>query len=680
MKIRNACRLRTALTVASLLAATCAVAATDTRAARFYEDALTRYEKGDAAGAVIQLKNALKTDRSQLPVHVLLGKALLASGDAVGAEVAFDEALRLGVNRAEVVLPLGEALLAQGKPGLLLEQARFNPAGLPTDVRAALLVMRAGAAADTGNPQVALQTLAEARALAPQDPGSWLAEVPLRLRARQFAEAVAAADKAMALAPGRAQGHYLRGTVAHAQQKPQDALDAYERALRAEPAHVETLVSRAGLLIDLGRDADAARDVAALRKTAPLDPRGAYLAALQAEKAGRAAEARAALRDVTGLLDPVPVDFLRYRPQLLMLGGLAHYGLGENEKALPFLEMVQRDQPGSGAAKLVAQIRLSQDNVTGAIEAIEGYLRRHPGDTQAQLLLAGAQMAQGRHARATAIAEDALRRGDSPAMREVLGLSLAAGGKVPDAVDALAAAFKADPSRVAAGTALAQIYLRAGLAPRAVEVATRLVERQPRQPGLQNLLGDARRAAGDAAGAQKAYEQAIALDANYLAPKVQLARLDASAGRFDAAQQRLQAVLAQDDKSVDALLALGQVAERRGRLDEARRWLEKADDHAGPDAVEPALQLVDFHLRHGAPQPAAEALKRATGRAPEALPVLLASARVALAQGDAAAARSTLGRASALAGSEVGALVRVAMLQLQAGHAPGAVHALANAR
>jgi len=677
VNIRNASfpMRRLALAAATLTLALAAHAA-DVKTARYYEDALSRYEKRDYAGAVVQLKNALKLDKTQLPVHVLLGKALLASGDAIGAQVAFEEALRLGVNRAEVVLPLATALVDQGKPGTVLEDARFSPAGLPTELRAAMTVARANAAADTGDARAALQMLDEARALAPRDAAPWLAEVSIRLRMAQPAEAQAAADKALALAPSSAQAHYLRGTVAHARGQGQAALDAYRRALAIEPNHVESLVSRAGLLLDLKRDAEAQRDVAQLRQVAPLDPRGAYLQALLAEKAGRSAEVRAALRDVTGLLDPVPMEYLRYRPQLLMLGGLAHYGLNEREKALPYLEAVQRSQPGSGAAKLVAQIQISQNSLDKAIESLDGYLRRNPTDTQATLLLASAQIAQGRHARAAAIAEQALRTQESAPMRGLLGLSLAVGGRVPDAVDALEASFKADPKQIATGTALAQIRLQAGDSKRAIQVLQTLLQSYPRQAGLLNLLGSAKARSGDAAGARQALEQALALDPGFVSPQVQLARLDADAGRLDAAQQRLQQALSKDDKALEPTLAMAQLAERRGRLDDARRWYEKADDIAGPNVIDPALALVDFLLRQGQPEAAREAAKRLSNRAPEAVPVLIALARVSLANDDAAGARTGLSRASTLADHDVGALARIAVLQLQANHPQGAQHTL----
>ncbi|MGS0758854.1 hypothetical protein ACVBEH_31345, partial [Roseateles sp. GG27B] len=62
-----------------------------------------------------------------------------------------------------------------------------------------------------------------------------------------------------------------------------------------------------------------------LQLLAPDDPRGVYLGALLAERAGDIAGARAALKNVTELLDPVPIEFIRYRSQALMLNGLAHY-------------------------------------------------------------------------------------------------------------------------------------------------------------------------------------------------------------------------------------------------------------------------------------------------------------------------------------------------------------------
>lgn len=412
------------------------------QSSRFYEDALSRYEQKDYKGAIVQLKNALKVDARNISVQVLLGRSLLANGDIVAAEVALNEALALGVNRAEVVLPLARAISNQGRQQELLDNPRYAVAGLPASVQQPLLLMRAGAAADLGDARSALRSIDEARALDASSAAPWLAEVPVRIRQRQFAEATTAADRALQLAPQSAEALYVRGTVAHVRGDLPAALSFYDRALKISPEHVEALVSRAGVAMDQNRQADAERDITQLLKTSPTEPRGSYLRALLSERQGNVNAARSAYNDVTALLDPVPPEFLRHRPQLLMLGGLSHYALQQFEKAKPYLEMVVRAQPNSPVSKLLAQLYLRENNVDRAIEALDRYLRVFPGDTQATILLASAHMSQGRYNRATQLTQDALKQRDSADLRTVLGMSLVGGGKVANAVTELEAAIK----------------------------------------------------------------------------------------------------------------------------------------------------------------------------------------------------------------------------------------------
>lgn len=666
---------------AALLLATGALAqaSVDTRAARYHEDALQRFERNDHAGAVIQLRNALRIDNRMLAVHVLLGRALLADGDAAAAEAAFAEALRLGVSRAEVVVPMAHALIAQGRQPDLERDARFTAEGLPPATRQQVLLLQAAARADLGDSRGALQRIDAARALDPRQVQSWLAEVPVRLRARELREATAAAERALALEPASAEAHYLRGTIAHLQGDAQAALERYARALQLAPAHTEALVSRAGLLIDRGRHADARRDVDELLRAWPRDPRGAYLSALLAEQAGRRDEARAALQRVTAILDPVPLSHLRFRPQALMLGGLAHFGLNQRERALAYLVEAHRAQPGTGVAKLIAQIEIANGNAERAIDALEAYLRHQPRDTQALLLLASAHLARGNHGRATQLLQQALRQGERADLRTLLGLSLIGGGRFGDAVAELEAAWRKDPRQTQAGIGLATLYVHAGQAQPALRVTRALLPRHGNDPGVHNLHGMALGLAGDAAGARQAFERALQLDAAFGAPQINLARLDLAQRRHEPAQARLEALLRRDDRNLEAMLELARVHEQQGRLPQAQRMLERADEVGGAGDFSAALALVDLHLRHGRPDAAREASRRLATKAPDAMPVLLAQARVSLAQGDAAAARSTLARASGRAGFNAGALLQIALLQSQTGDLAGAAHSLGKA-
>lgn len=525
----------------------------DPKSARLYEDALVRFEKRDLEGAAIQLRNALKIDNTLLPAHMLLGRVLLANGPVGTAEVAFNDALRLGVNRAEVALPLAQSLVAQGRLQQLLDNPALAPAGLPASTQQALLLLRASAASDLGDARAALRGIEEARAVDPRNPSTWLAEVPVRIRFRQHAEATAAADRALQLAPRDADALYARGSVQHVQGDSQGALGWYDRAIAAQTTHTESLVSRGGLLIDMGRPAEAARDVAELRRSSPTDPRGPYLNSLLLEWQGDKVGVRAALNAITTLLDPVPVEFFRYRPQVLILGGLAHHRLNQREKARAYLELAVRVQPNTPVTKLLAQIYLADGSVDRAIESLNTYLRNFPDDSQAMLLLASAHLSQNRHQRAAALMTEALKRSDQPALRTMLGLSLVGGGKFGDAASQLEAAL-----------GLVDFLLRQGRADAALEASKRLSMKNPAALPVLVALAQVNLANNDAASARSNLARAAQV-ANFDSPMlVQIALLQVRAGALPGAFYSPDKALKETPKYLPAQALMAEVELRQG--------------------------------------------------------------------------------------------------------------------
>jgi putative PEP-CTERM system TPR-repeat lipoprotein len=671
--------LRTALRRSSaaallVLAATAAVAA-DSKASQFYEDALKRFEEKDNKGAIVQLKNAIKLDRKMLQGHVLLGRALLANGEVNAAEAAFDEALKLGVNPAEVVLPLAETVTAQGKIGLLLDQARFATAGLAPEVQASLLLLKAAAASDLGRPREAIKFLEDARALNVNTAESWTAEVPIRVRARQMPEAKAAADKAVALDPKSHRAAYQRASVAHVSGDLKQAIELYTRALALKPEYTDALVARAGIYIDTGKIDLAEADVNAARKADPRDPRAAYLSALLTERKGDAAATKKALAEVTNLLDPLPLEYIRFRPQVLMLGGMSHYGLGQYEKAKPYLEMLLRQEPNHPVSKLLANIYVRDRKLDQAVQALETYLRNNPNDQQAVLQLASTNYMLGRNTRAVQLAEEGLKKHDDPSLRALLGMSMVGAGRYAPAAAELEATLKQDPKQLPAGISLVNLYVASGQGANAVRVAELLVKQQPNSAGVANLMGTAQLTRGDMKAARAAFERALKLDPALGEAQLNLARLDISQGQEASAQTRLNALLTKDEKNVDALMETARLFSLRGKPDEALKWLTRAEDHSG-NRLQPGLQMIDFQLAQGRPDRAREALKRLQAKAPEALVVLLSQARVQLANNELAEAKATLNRTTTQVSYDAAALTQVADLQVRAGNLPGAAYAL----
>lgn len=646
------------------------------KAARFYEDALKRYELRDYGGAIIQLKNALQLDKSQLSVHLLLGKALLANSEVANAEFELSEALRLGVNRAEVAVPLAQALVAQGKQAQIFDDARLQPSGLPAGVQLKLLLVRASAYSDVGDPRSALKSIGDARALDAADPATWLAEVPLRIRAGQFKEALAVAEQAIKLDPSSSEAAYQKASVLHVQGQIIPALAGYERSLSLDRGSVEALVARAGILIDLGRDKDAQAGIDELLHLAPNDPRASYLHAVLAERAGNVEATKSSMKRVTDLLDPVPIDFIRYRVQLLMLNGLAHFDLREYEKARPYLELAAKQQPNGPLTKLLAQIALAEPNVPRAIGLLETYLKSRPGDGQALLMLASAHMSQGRNAKASLLLQEALQARDSPDFRTALGWSLMRGGKSANATAELERAFKDDPKQTYAGLALVDLYLKAGQMQKALQIADGLAKANPNNPSILLVKASARQQAGDYASARTGFEAALKLDTQLLPAKLGLARIEMATRAFDAADKRLRTLLRGDERNIAVLFELATLYELWGKDKLALPYLASAVDASNQSQTRANFAMVAWQLRKGTPSAALDAAKLLLSKLPDDAEALQVYARAQVANGDLAGARSTLTNASRRAAFEAATLERIARAQLDVKDLPGAAYSL----
>ncbi len=188
---------------------------------------------------------------------------------------------------------------------------------------------------------------------------------------------------------------------------------------------------------------------------------------------------------------------------------------------------------------------------------------------------------------------------------------------------------------------------------------------------------------GQVAAARSAFEAAARLDDGFAAPRVALARLEAGAGATDAALAQLQAVLHRQPDNSDALFEMGRVQLQLQQSLQAQAWFEKAQAAAAPGDHQATLALFDLLLGQRKLPAASAALRPLVLRQPDDPLVLLAQARLAQATNETATARSLLTRATGLAGYEAGALLQVALLQMQAappaGPASGALAVNTNA-
>lgn len=646
--------------------------ATPEKAAKFYEDALQRFEAGDLAAATIQLKNTIQQDQKMLAAHLLLGKVLLASGELKAAEAAFEEALKQGVSRSEVALPLGQLYLLTGERRKLLEQITLT--GMPQSQHAEILTLRGSAYAAMGNTAQASKSFADARALDPRAAGPWAAEAPMLLRMGEAAKARAAAQKASELAPKSSSVWYTLGTVLYAVREDKAALAAHEQALALNPRQVDARVARASILLGMGRDKDAERDIAQLREWKIVDPRAAFVDALLASRRGDAAAAKASFAQAAELVDAQQPAALAGNDPLLMAGALSHQALGNSEKAKAHLETLLTLNPKHFAAQvLLGSILLETREYGRAAVLLEGANRAAPDDAQVLMLLGSLQMARKRYQLASELFEKAASKtGSSEALRELAFSQLGMGqGKLGTAN--LEKSFASNPGDARAGVQLAMHYINQGQAARALQTAETIVKKDPGNLTMLNFLGNIKGRTGDKAGARQTFQQTLSKDPGFRPALVNLNWLDIEEKRFDDARQRLKQALSKTKEDPELLFQLGVLEIRAGRPTEALEHLQLANDVQRKDP-RPGLAIIDLNLSLGQTEPAIAAGRALSGKFPNNPPVQLALGRAYLAAGDQPKARALFQEVTRIAEFDAAQQVHIGRLQLAAGSPEAAAY------
>lgn len=676
---RTAGPLLRAVTLAALTALLPLQApASPERAAAHFDAALKAFDKNDYPAASIHLKNALQEDSKMLAAHMMLGRILVGVGEFKAAEASLEEALRLGVSKLEVAPLLGQVYLQLGEPRKVLET--FPVTGVPPGQLAAILTLRGQAHGMMGSMREAADAFAEAKRADPKAAQPYIAEAPMLLRAGERDKARAAVLKGTELAPSNGFAWFQQGTVLHALGDLNGALTAFDKAVALTPKHADSHVSRALLLLAMGRRADAEKTLQMLKAEKVTEPRASWMRGMLAREAGDANTARTEFSEAVNLIDPMAPAVRNGNEALLLAGALSHHALGNREKVREYLDaLLSRNSRHFAGQMLLASVLMESQDYTRAQPLLENLARSAPENLEVQYMLGSLYLARKQYAQAAEFLERASRKGANPAAVRELSFSQFGMGQNKVALANLERVFAANPKDLRAGVELAVVYARSGQGPKAVQVAETLIKQEPGNLAMLNFLGNVKGRLGDRKGQREAYQKALAADPKFRQVVLNISWLDMDEGRLDDARARLQAHVKDNPKDPDALLQLGIVEQRTRRPAEALAAWKQADEAQNKDP-RPGLATVELLLGTRQVEAATAAVKSLVGRYPGVLPVLLMQARVLGQAGDRNGARAVLQEATKIAGFEPGALVDIARLQLQVGNPDGAAHAVAKAQ
>lgn len=261
----------------------------------------------------------------------------LARGDGIAAEIALKQALQAGVRREAVAAAMGEAWLDQGD----LRRARewLDSAEFASGTEVQGLRMLAQLERAEGNLLAAGAAYDRALALAPKDATLWVDIARLRYAGSEHLQSIEAADKALAIDPNHPGALTLRGQIVRDAFGPAAALPWFEAALARTPDDPDVLADYAATLGEADRAGEMLVVVRRLHEIQPGNPRGYFLQAVLAARAGNYDLARGILNRVKGgVLDQAATQLLQ---------GALDLEAGNTSQAIDTLDRLSRRQPAN---------------------------------------------------------------------------------------------------------------------------------------------------------------------------------------------------------------------------------------------------------------------------------------------------------------------------------------------
>ncbi len=228
-------------------------------------------EQGRTDDAVVQLRSAAAAMPDVSEVHYRLGTALRATGDEAGAEQALDrfQALRQGQDdsdagvRKRTQLNEVERLASEGLYVSAMDQIDEVIQEHPDT--AAAHGLRARLLLALGREEQALDSARRARELAGTIVDYVYLEGMLLMRSGRFPAAIAQLEHALTLEPGLGPALGLLAVIATAEDRPDDAVELFRRAIAAGDDGPEIHERLAGVLASLGRTGESEAELAIAR-------------------------------------------------------------------------------------------------------------------------------------------------------------------------------------------------------------------------------------------------------------------------------------------------------------------------------------------------------------------------------------------------------------------------------
>ena len=608
--------------------------------------------KGDLKAAEIELKNAIRQSPQDPILRARIAQVYLQLGEAGQAEREARAARERNGDEADYLPILAEALLQQQKfadiPDLIRPGDR--PPALESKVRTAL----GAAAAGLGDREKAEAMWRDAIRLDPlaANPKVQLARFLTKANPDEADKLI---EEAIAANARSAEVLQVKGDMLQLRGDPNGAVRLYDEALKIDPKNLPAHLSRANVNIALGNFPAADEDLDPILKVMPNHFMANYLRAVELSKKHQYGDADRILDRISPAFPKAVGGYYIQGATKLALGQLAQ---AENILG-KYLARVPGDQ---SAARLMASAALQQHAANRAIDYLKPHVEKPTVDAATLSMLGNAYMAAGKPELALQQFEKAAALDpENPSIKAGVAISEMNTGQAREGLAQLERVFESEGGAAIAGPTLVLSELRAMRVEKAAEVAASLIKLDAANPLYQTLLGVVGVAQRDYAGAESAFQAALALNPQFAVAARDLAQLYLATGRADDAKKVYRELLSKKASDVTALLGLADIDVADKKWSEAIDYINRART-AAPNDPAPGTKLVHLYELRQDWNNARAVAAEFVAQFPHDVNVQVAQATAQLGGGDTKSALSSFRRAYQLAPGSIPVLARYVAL------------------
>lgn len=522
---------------------------------------------GDFDAALKLMEDLTAREPGNAQAFMLRGDLLMAKDDSAGARAAFEKALKLRADLARAHSALITMHLAAKDVNAAGKQLEAMRKALPRHPDT--LVFEAQMLMVKGQFKEAQTLLQKGLRGMPDHPRMLLLAGAVELQLGASAPAETLLMRAVQAMPNDVGARRLLARANMQSNQPDKAINALRPILESGHADAESLTLAGQAYLAIGDLKSAETYFSKAVQSQPDSAKARTALAMSQIAQGKADTGFSDLRNIAASDTGIAAD-------MALISALVRRR--ELDKALTAIDAMERKQGDKSIpANLRGQLMLLRKDNAGARKSFEAAVAARPDFFPAIASLAALDFLEGKPDAAKARFE-AVLKADPKSSRALIALAELkgrTGGSPTDVAELLKSAVKANPSDVLARRALIDHYMNHDGAQDSLLAAQAAVAALPDSPELQERLGRAQLASGDANQALATFNKLISVQPRSVSALLGLADTQLASNDMDGAARSVKRAVELAPDALQTQRAAIMLALRQKRYDDALKTARK---------------------------------------------------------------------------------------------------------